>query len=210
MKKSLVCVAALLCLTLNSWATAELVPRKHFIDIKWGYWAKGPIETLAGLGIIDGYPDGTYRPDQTVNRAELTAILVRARLGKLSARGFRSFTDVRSHHWAAPYIDKAIELEWVKGFPNGSFQPNRLITRAEGIGLIGRFDNWDHYELVEKPYKDIPLNFWAAGAIATAKSKGLLTYLVQQEFRPRAPLTRAELAELLSRTAFLASLVNAH
>jgi hypothetical protein len=200
--------AALLCLTLNSWATTEAAPRKHFSDIKWGYWAKGPIETLAGLGIIDGYPDGTYRPDQTVNRAELTAILVRARLGRLSTFGFRSFTDVRSRHWAAPYIDKAIELEWVRGFPDGSFQPNRLITRAEGVGLVGRFDGWERYELVEKPYSDIPLKFWAAGAIATAKARGLLTYLVKKEFKPRSPLTRAEVAELLSRTGYIASLVN--
>lgn len=186
-------------------ATTEALPRKHFSDVKWGYWAKGPIEVLAGLEIINGYPNGSYRPDQKVTRAELTAILVRAKMGQLTTYGFPSFKDVRALHWAAPYIDKAIELEWVKGFPDGSFHPNQLITRAEGIDLIGRFDNWEDYELNEKPFADIPLNYWAAQAIATAKAKGLLKYLADQNLRPTAPLTRAEVAELLSHTTLAKS-----
>jgi hypothetical protein len=206
MKKQLT-LLFILFFTVTAFAV-EVAPRKTFNDVRWGYWAKRPIEVLAGLDIINGYPNGNYQPEQIVTRAELTAILVRARLGRLTERSFPSFRDVSTKHWAAPYIDRAVELEWIKGLPSGRFQPNRPVTRAEGIYLLARFDEWIDFELAEKPYADISLNFWAAPSIATAKTKGLLSYLADKNFKPTTPLTRAEVAELLSKTTFISALVN--
>ncbi|MBN2058089.1 MAG: S-layer homology domain-containing protein [Candidatus Saganbacteria bacterium] len=186
--------------------TPEAMPQlklKSFSDVPWGYWAKGPIEELAGLNIITGYPNGTFKPDKTITRAELTTLLVKLKLGDLKLTGISLFQDVNPGYWAAPYIDKAVEYEWVTGYPDNTFQARKNVSRAEGISIMARFDNIQEALVEEQPFSDVRFDFWAAGYISAAEQAGLLDYLKGRLFEPGKPLTRAEVAEMLYHTKFV-------
>ncbi|MFH1577143.1 MAG: S-layer homology domain-containing protein [Candidatus Margulisiibacteriota bacterium] len=176
--------------------------RKVFTDVPWGYWAKGSIELLGGLGVIRGYPDGSFHPEGTITRAEFTMLMVKAKSGRLNNLGLKSFPDIPTGHWAAAYIDKAVETELIKGYPNNTFRPNKKVSRVEGVSALARFDNLPIEEAEALPFPDILLSHWAAESISAAKKAGLLDYLASQNFNAKKPLTRAEAVHLLAKTSF--------
>ncbi|MCI6646791.1 MAG: S-layer homology domain-containing protein [Oscillospiraceae bacterium] len=107
-----------------------------YSDVNSTDWFNNAVSTLGNAGIITGYPDGTFRPNAPITRAEFSAIA--ARFSDVVYNGNSSFTDVAANHWAARYITLAEYLGWVTGYPDGSFHPDQAITRAEAITLINR------------------------------------------------------------------------
>ncbi|MDD5383180.1 MAG: S-layer homology domain-containing protein, partial [Candidatus Margulisbacteria bacterium] len=179
----------------------RLLRLKAFPDVPAGYWVKRPIEFLALLGIIGGYPDGTFKPEGNITRAEMCALLMRTR--PATARLFKvGFKDVAARHWAAGYIGRAADEGVVKGYPGNKFIPNGNITRAEGVAIIVRFAGiTQEASRLEKPFADVPGRHWAISEINGARSAGLLDYLEGKAFEPNKKLTRAEAAEMLAKTA---------
>ena len=106
------------------------------MDVPSDSWYNEAISTLVQAGVLGGYGDGTFRPDQPVTRAELAAILVRVQGGSASA-GNTTFTDTDGH-WAEGYISSAVSSGLVFGYDDGSFKPNRSITRAEAVTMMNR------------------------------------------------------------------------
>ena len=109
-----------------------------YTDVSVGKWYNNPISTMSRLGIIKGYPDGTFRPNDPITRAEFAAIA--ARFDEHKAAKLASFTDIYGH-WAVSEISLAYENGWIKGYNDGTFRPNRNITRAEAMALINRVLN---------------------------------------------------------------------
>ena len=109
-----------------------------FSDVSRDDWFNNPVSTMAELGIVKGYPDGTFRPNEPITRAEFAAIA--ARFDESSRYGETRFTDVAGH-WAIREIAKAYNNGWIKGYPDNTFRPNRNITRAEAMTLINRVLN---------------------------------------------------------------------
>lgn len=109
-----------------------------FSDVNRSDWFNNPVSTMAELGIVKGYPDGTFRPNAPITRAEFAAIA--ARFDESSRYGETRFTDVAGH-WAIREIAKAYNNGWIKGYPDNTFRPNRNITRAEAMTLINRVLN---------------------------------------------------------------------
>ena len=107
-----------------------------FMDVSSDSWYNEAISTLVQAGVLGGYGDGTFRPDQPVTRAELAAILVRVQGGSESA-GNTTFTDT-DRHWAEGYISSAVTSGLVFGYDDGTFKPNRSITRAEAVTMMNR------------------------------------------------------------------------
>lgn len=180
------------------------LPLKTFSDVWGGYWAKEPIEYLATLGIIGGYPDGTFRPERSLTRAEMAVLLVKAREVELPAVVTADvFVDLPRTHWAAKYVKEAVVLNLVGGYPDGTFKPSKPLTRDEAVVLISRFDGISPAEvLIEGPFPDLPLTHWSAPTVAAAKQDGLLEYLAGENFNHDQEITRAEAAEMLSKTRF--------
>ncbi|MBN2057744.1 MAG: S-layer homology domain-containing protein, partial [Candidatus Saganbacteria bacterium] len=174
----------------------------NFADVPDGYWAKRPIEDTGTVGLVEGYPDGSFRPDRALTRAELATLLVRAKGLKLPDRSAKKvFKDVDPTFWGAKYIEVAQQQGLVKGYPDGSFRPNNKITKAEGIAVLVRFENMKvAYEIYEKPYWDVSVNNWAAKYIQAAKEGGMLGYVKQNYLHPKQDLARAEAVEMLSKT----------
>ena len=108
----------------------------EYTDVKLTAWYNNAVSTLSNAGIITGYPDGTFRPDAPITRAEFAAIA--ARFSEVIYNGGNSFTDVPENHWAARFIALAEHLGWITGYPDGTFKPNQAITRAEAMTLINR------------------------------------------------------------------------
>jgi len=101
----------------------------RFSDIQ-NHWARSFIEGLATKGIISGFPDGTYRPNQVMSRAEFAAILQKA-FQKPGKRSYIPFTDVPAKHWATAAIRKAYETGFMSGYPGNRFRPEASIARME-------------------------------------------------------------------------------
>lgn len=106
-----------------------------YSDVAYGKWYNNPISTMSALGIITGYPDGTFKPNKPITRAEFAAIA--ARFDETQSGKSATFSDVIGH-WAAREIGIAYYNDWIKGYPDGTFKPDQNITRAEAMTLINR------------------------------------------------------------------------
>ena len=116
--------------------------RFSFPDISEAEWYAGYIAHLKNYGIILGYPDGTFGAENTITRAEFTAMAVRfyeAYTGKaLSDKGGKLLKDVQSSYWAASYIQAATANGWIVGYPDGTFRGEADIVRAEVVTIVNR------------------------------------------------------------------------
>lgn len=174
---------------------------KTFSDVPQGYWAKDAIEYLATIGILGGYPDGTFKPETPLTRAELSAILVRARGIAPAAVSDKPYPDLAVDNWAAGYVKDASDMKLVSGYPDGSFMPGKSLSRAEGVVIVSRFAELATPKSVTAdPFPDVSTKHWAAFEIKSALDAGLLDYLNGGKFEPARELTRAEVAEILSKT----------
>ena len=106
-----------------------------YSDVAYGKWYNNPISTMSALGIITGYPDGTFKPNKPITRAEFAAIA--ARFDETQSGKSATFSDVIGH-WAAKEIGIAYYNDWITGYPDGTFKPDQNITRAEAMTLINR------------------------------------------------------------------------
>jgi len=106
-----------------------------YSDVAYGKWYNNPISTMSALGIITGYPDGTFKPNKPITRAEFAAIA--ARFDETQSGKSAIFSDVIGH-WAAKEIGIAYYNDWIKGYPDGTFKPDQNITRAEAMTMINR------------------------------------------------------------------------
>ncbi len=174
---------------------------KAFIDVPKGYWAKEAIEYLATIGVIGGYPDGTFRPDEPLTRAEFSAILIRAKEVEPQEILENPFPDLSSTHWAAKYVKSASDMKLVSGYPDGTFKPGKSVSRAEGVVIIVRFAEVPSPKgVTTAPFSDLSLGHWATPSVWAAVEAGMLDYLSGGNFEPNKELTRAEVTEMLSKT----------
>lgn len=119
---------------IEVWTTTN-----SYTDVGSSKWFNNAISTLSNAGILDGYSDGTFRPNASVTRAELATIASRF-AGDVPNDGSTIFSDI-SGHWAQKDIEKAAILGYVEGYSDGSFKPDSPITRAEVMTLINNVTN---------------------------------------------------------------------
>lgn len=105
-----------------------------------GHWAEESIDSLAAEGIVEGYPDASFRPDTPITRAEAAMILARA-LDVVDVEWFAdstdpTFSDVAAEHWAYPAVEAVGELGIVPAFVQGEFDPDAALTRAEAAWMV--------------------------------------------------------------------------
>ena len=116
---------------------ANLTKTNGYTDVASDAWYNTAVSTMTKAGIVDGYPDGTFRPDAPITRAEMAKIIsLFAKLDKSESR----FSDIAGH-WAEAYIRLAAGNGWIAGYPDGTFLPQRNISRAEAMTLVNRVLN---------------------------------------------------------------------
>lgn len=155
------------------------------------------ITYLANQGLISGFPDGTYRPAESLTRAQAAVLFCQA--GGISpVAGERTFSDVTNDHWAAPYITAAAQAGYITGFPDGSFHPEEGLSRCQGMSLFLRLTHQSLNEAELPRLQDINRNHWAAPALATAIAAGMIETVENNAINPDQPLNRGDLARALS------------
>ena len=116
----------------------NLTKTNRYSDVTRADWYNTAVSTLSSMGIITGYPDGTFRPNAAITRAEFAAIA--ARFDSNGDKTTAKFSDI-ANHWAKDEISIAYNNGWINGYPNGTFGPQRDITRAETMTLVNRVLN---------------------------------------------------------------------
>ena len=132
-----------------------------FSDVKPGDWYNNAVATMVNAGILTGYSDGTFKPNANITRAEFATIAARFLSNSYSLND--RFYDTEGH-WAEPYINRAAEVGWINGYSDGSFKPDRAITRAEAVTLVnavlGREPHEDHLLSSMVTWPDNPKSAW--------------------------------------------------
>ncbi len=190
MKKLLVLLSIILTFSGNPTASGT---RFEFNDVSDNDWFKENVHTLVNMNVVDGYPDGSFRPGQDINADAFIKMAVTA-LG---------YTDIEngSPYWASTYIDKAMELNLVLedefsgyGRPVTRYEMARIIVRALEEDYEGNLQEYARlitdYHLIEDIYKDY---------VVKAYCKGILTGYKDGSFRGERTATRAEAAAIIHR-----------
>lgn len=120
-----------------------------FADVESDRWSNKEISTMANGKYIQGYEDGTFRPEADITRGEFVTIAARF-LDAIIDESYKTFNDIDGH-WAEAAIHSVADQEWIGGYEDGSFRPDELITRAEAMAIINRMLVYhiDHDSLID-------------------------------------------------------------
>lgn len=105
-----------------------------FSDVPADAWYTTAVNTLASLGMMDGYPDGTFHPNAPITRAEFATVALA--FAYEPEKASCDYYDVFYNTWYYPYVAQATSYDWIGGYPDGSFRPNNFITRAEVTVIV--------------------------------------------------------------------------
>lgn len=162
------------------------------------------IKYLNDHNVISGYPDGTFQPNKTVNRAELLKILVGGKGIIPTIEEYNNcFPDVTTE-WFAPFVCYAKAQEWVGGYPDGTFRPAKEVSKVEAIKMLVNSQGYSLEEQVsESMFDDTDSSAWYAPFIKVAKDKGLLEFDAGN-YGVTDSMDRAEISENIYRAMIIA------
>ncbi|MEK5172284.1 S-layer homology domain-containing protein [Heyndrickxia sp. FSL W8-0496] len=157
---------------------------------------KTAIDALAEAGILNGYENGTFKPENKVTRGEVAKVITLIR--HLEEGTKTPFKDVKDGYWSTQYINSLYAAKLVNGYEDGTFKPEGNVTRAEFAKLVV-----DAYGLTltnaATPFTDVKAGNWATPYIQTAYANGLIKGVTASKFDPNAAIKRGDLAILLHR-----------
>ncbi len=168
------------------------------------HWAHETIDIMTNNGYVNGYPDGLFRPDQNITRAEFSALVYRI-LGLRLAEDGIEYDDTVGH-WAEGIIGTMSLPEgygMLRGYGDGNFGPNDNITREQAIAIIARAKSavWaEAKDGAKDSFTDAEdISWWFDGEVDSAVTNGLVTGYEDGSFKPLSYTTRAEACVLLAR-----------
>lgn len=181
--------------------TLPQVPVFTFTDLPDTHWAYNSVNVLAENFILNGYLDGTFKPDANITRGEFAKIIVSA-TNTLDASAKAEFTDVSESDWYNGYVASAYKEGFIKGYPDGTFRPNSYITRADICTIVSRclgsptslsgatFDD----DMLIPSYAKIP--------VYALVKMGIINGMGDGNFAPMANATRAQTAKIIYSAFF--------
>jgi uncharacterized repeat protein (TIGR02543 family) len=171
-----------------------------FSDIN-NHWGEANIKQAVQQGIVNGYPDGTFKPNATVTRSEFMVMLMNA-IKPVGKAGELNFTDMSAiGAWARPSIEQAVEAGILSGYSDGSFRPNAKITRAELAVIIARALGMDVTASTDFTgfADDSQIPAWAKAAVAAVKELGIVSGRNGDLFASGDTATRAEAVTVIMK-----------
>ncbi|TEB06686.1 Cellulosome-anchoring protein precursor [Pelotomaculum schinkii] len=176
---------------------AGVVSASQLTDIN-NHWAEKQIAKWVSDGLVTGYPDNTFRPGSDITRAEFVVLVNRAY--GFSEKAEISFTDVKSGDWFAAEIQKAQAAGYVNGYDDGTFGPNKKISRQEAAAMLARLLKLDGSQSDVSKFSDkanIPQ--WSKNFIGAVAAKGYMGGYPDGTLQPAKSITRAETVTTLDR-----------
>lgn len=194
--KTIITLIALTALPLNAFA-------KTFSDIDETNPYFLAATYLSEKNVISGYADGSFKPFENINRAELLKILMEGAEVEIIAPQTNCFSDVPYTQWYAPYVCTAKELKFIKGYEDGTFKPSQNINKVEALKMLGEIYKWDLEAAKDtEVFTDTPKDSWYIPYLKFAKMKNILPES-GGKYNPSNSITRGSISETLYR--FLAS-----
>jgi alpha-tubulin suppressor-like RCC1 family protein len=167
----------------------------RFIDVPYGHRNYTHINALVGLGIINGYSDNTFRPNNTLTRAQAAIMIVRA--AGISTEGVSSnFTDVPSSHAAHKFISAAYQAGIINGYSDGTFKPNANVTRAQIAIMVQRAFNVQSSGTIIT-FTDVPEGYAPKKFIEILASQKIVNGYSDGTFKPLNNVTRAQFSTMI-------------
>ena len=195
MKKRKLLSILVICSMILALVPAAQVSATDFSDTR-GHWAEGYINRAANHGFVTGFPDGTFRPDDPVTRAQFTAMVNRA-LGNTGTTGL-TFTDVPHYEWFHADVARAFAAAYVGGYEDNTFRPNNPISRQEAAVMISRIIPAHNVAGNLNAFPDRgDIADWAFSALQKVNGKGYMGGFDDGRLHPRANLTRAQTAKII-------------
>jgi len=180
----------------------QYVYAAEFSDVPSDYIYSSAITYLESNNIVDGYIDGTFKPENTISRVEFLKIIMNGTRVTLDSNTPADFNDIQNDLWYSPYIRKANSEGWITGYPDGTFKPGNPINKAEAFKILGEVQNWDrpaNGAVPEAPYLDTPRYAWYSPYIYFAKENDLIPDNSEYLY-PRNNVARGYMAEIVYRT----------
>jgi hypothetical protein len=163
-------------------------------------WAKSAITDMVQSGVITGYKDNTFKPNNQISRAEFVTLVNKA-FSKYNENADAKFSDVWTYQWFYHQVASAKNAGYITGYPNNTFAPNKSITRAEAAVMIARLlqiknakiDGANKFTDMNKMYP------WAIGSISALSQNGVMSGYTDHTFKPARYITRAEAVVMLMK-----------
>lgn len=168
-----------------------------------GHWAGGTLYAFAEQGLLQGYGDGTYRPDEPMTRAQFAALVNRV-TGLTAQADLSGYTDVPEDAWYAPELAKALAAGYLQGTSDTTLSPETPVTREQAVTLLSRLlglraDQAD-VDALNRYADGTRVSDWAVDAFAAMVREGYVEGMTGNTLSPDTVLTRAQGVTLLSRT----------
>ncbi len=199
-------------LTISRPANAQ-----NYSDIN-GHWAEECIQKLSAQGILSGYSNGIFRPNNIISRAEYAAMMTKAFPYIPATRPAINFNDVSSIHWAKEPIRNAYTKRFLSGYPNQLFNPNQKVSRVEAFVALATGLNYSvpsfPNQILNAIYDDAnQIPEYARGLIAAATKQGVVITSPKPRFKkrlisPSEPVTRGQIAAALCQIKGLSGVAN--
>ena len=174
----------------------------NFSDVPATHKNSYAIRILKDANVVSGYDDGTFKPDQSVSRAEAVAIILKATgISSTKTTAKLPFTDVTQDSWYFPMIQKGVAMKKLRGYDDKTFRPNNPVTLPEALALTLGFFNITirNVQVDARIYEGFATDAWYSKFAQYAKDKNLIEPDATGRVDIVTPLTRAQLAELIFR-----------
>ena len=185
----------------------QLVPQAiaaglRFKDVPATSWAFAAVTDLSARGLVTGYEDGKFHPDNAVTRAEYAKLVCSALGVEPDTVTSDPFKDVTVTHWAAGYVAAAVGKGWLTGYPGGLFKPEEPVSMAQALVVVTRSQRWN--DRATLPYADVQPGYWAHAFIEACFTRGIIKnpdpgIESGGKLSPEGHCTRAQACVLLSR-----------
>ena len=164
-------------------------------DIK-GHWAYDSIKQFIEKGYISGYEDKTFKPNNSITRAEFVKIV--NKVFNFTDQGKENFKDIEPGTWYYEDICIGVRAGYINGYEDGTFRPNEPISREEAASIISTITNLSGNSSL-KFVDDNKIGAWAKSSVYALVENKIMTGYEDNTFRPKNKITRAEAVATLSR-----------
>lgn len=154
------------------------------------HWANGTIQTAIASGLASGYPDGSFKPENNITRAEFFSLVNNAYKYSILSNG--TYTDVAANAWYTPVVSSARAAGYISGYPDGSIHPEMNISRQEVAQIISRIQSLNPASTTPAFTDSATISDWSKQAVASVFQAKIMSGYPDGSFKPQASITRAE------------------
>lgn len=172
----------------------------NFTDVKTDAWYYEHVDYLVNKGVLKGYDDNTFRPGNTLTRAEAAAIITSTLNLSTDENVKLPFKDTKDDAWYAKPIAALVDLGVIDGFNDGTFQPNAPVTRAQFAKMVVEAYELEEKKNAEITFKDVVDNAWFKDVVYTLAAYGIVGGKPNGNFEPNETVLRSEAAAFIHRT----------